>query len=473
MKIPRPPGPSDRFLGLPLMRHMQRDFVGFWREAQQRYGDAIHMRVMGLDYYGFTHPEQIREVLVEKADSFIRFERPIQVMSQLQGQSLLITEGEVWRKQRRTLLPCFSAKRFPAYARQITEAIDERLAGLPGDGATSVDFEREMNLLAIDIIVRTTFGAGAGVDAAQIEHAVRVLGKIAYEEMFYPASLPDWLPLPYKREKRRNSRLLDNLVWSQIHARRAAPEPGDDLLGMLLSATDDEGDGAALSDRELRDQLITIFIAGHETTAAALAWAGWALASHPDIASAAAEEVDRVLGGVAPTFADVARLPYLGMVIKESLRRYPPTPGVFTRRATADVQIGQWLVPKGSLVTTLSVLPQHDERWFAQPERFDPSRFAANAPPIERGAYFPFGTGPRVCIGQGVAVMQMSLTLAMLLQRFTLRPAPGQHEPQVRAQVTLRPRDRLHLALQRRACTATAAPTPHEGRSDHRCPFHA
>jgi cytochrome P450 len=474
MKIARPPGPRDHFFGIKLLRHMERDFLGFWKETHQCHGDATYMRVMNFDYYSFMHPEQIREVLVEKADSFIRYERHMQVLSQVQGQSLLITEGEVWKKQRRTLLPGFSPKRFPEYAQQMTGAISEMLATMPADGKTPVDFEHAMNQLAADVILRTMFSSRVTEDTTDIERAVRTLSQIGYEEMFLPFDLPDWLPLPRKAEKRNSIQLLDKLIWSHIHSRRAGPEPGEDLLGMLLSAVDNEGDGSVLSDREVRDQLMTIFLAGHETTAAGLAWAGWVLAAHPDIADKAVEEVDRVLGGRVPAFADLAHLPFLGAFLKETLRLYSPVPGVFLRRAKADVQIGQWMVPKGSLVSILSVIPQVDPRWFADPERFDPSRWEGDAAKtMQRGAYFPFGSGPRVCIGNSFATMEMTLILAMLLQRFLLRPAPGQTDPGVRMQVTLRSERGVNLTLEgRQPMPAAAAPAQTDAGSEPACPYH-
>jgi cytochrome P450 len=473
-KIARPPGPRDHVFGIRLLREMERDFLGFWNAARRNHGDAIYMRLLNLDYYAFAAPEQIREVLVEKADSFIRFERHMDVLSQLQGQSVLITEGEVWKKQRRTLLPGFSPKRLPHYAGQMTAAIADMLATLPADGKTPLDFMQAMNMLGMDVILRTMFSARIPEDTSSIEHAVRTLSRIGYEEMFRPFDLPDWLPLPRKAEKRRALRLLDTLVWRHVHERRAAPQPGDDLLGMLLSAADSEGDGGLMSDREVRDQLMTIFLAGHETTAVGLAWAGWMLAAHPALAAKATAEVDTVLGGRVPTAADCAHLPFVGAFIKETLRLRPPAPGVFTRRATTDVRIGQWTLPKGSLVSIVSVIPQLDPRWFADPETFDPARFEGEAArKIERGAYLPFGAGPRVCIGNSFATMEMTLVVAMLLQRFVLRVPPGTSEPGVRMEVTLRPDPGICLTLERRpAPTGPAVPALAGIDSASGCPFH-
>lgn len=472
MHIARPPGPRDNFFGLSLLREMQRDYLGFFSRAQQAYGDAVYVPVAGRDTYSFTHPDQIREVLVDKAGSFIRYQRHMDVLSEVHGQSVLISEGDTWRQQRRTLQPGFSPKRFDGYARQMAESARNALDQLSADGSTPLDFEHAMNMLAMDVILRTMFSAAPPADTAAIEHAVGMLSRIAYKEMFYPASLPDWLPLPAKRAKRKAVKLLDDLIWSHIKARRASGEVHDDLLGMLLTASDTEGDASLLSDQEVRDQLMTTFLAGHETTASGLTWAGWVLASHPAIAQQAESEVDQVLQGRVPTFADVARLPLLGQIVKETLRLYSPAPGVFMRQAVEAVQIGDWLVPKGALVSILSTVPQRDPRWFPDPDTFDPARFAPEAAKlIPRGAYFPFGTGPRVCIGNSFAMMEMTLILAMLLQRHVLRPAPDQQQPGLRLQVTLRPEGGMRLILSKRA--ALQCDQAPDSGAPQGCPFHA
>ena len=470
------------------LRRMQNDFLGFWRDAHARHGDTVYVKFGHVDYYALRHPEQIREVLVEKAHAFVRWERHVEVLAQLQGQSLLITEGAQWRRQRRMLQPAFSPKRFDAYAGQVSAAVAEALAAMPGDGATALDFEHAMNMLAADAILRSMFGARVDAsegDTGRVERAVRTLVDIGYREMFLPFALPDWLPYPGRSAKRDAMRLLDTLIRSHIAARRAAPDGQDDLLGMLLAAVDEgsEGEGeqaggAMLDDEGVRDQLMTTFLAGHETTAAALTWAGWALAAHPEVAGRAVEEVDRVLGGRTPGYADLAQLPYIGMVVKEVMRLYSPSPGLLARRALEDVRIGGYLLPKGSVVSIMTVIPHHDARWFPQPERFDPARFdPAAGREIPRGAYLPFGAGPRVCIGSSFAVVEITLALAMLLQRFTLRPAPGQGVPTPRMGVSQRPEGGLRLVLRRRpaaaaqpAAEAAAAPLAGPVRG---CPFHA
>lgn len=311
MDIARLPGPRDRLFGFQSLRAMQRDYIGFWRDTQAAYGDTVYLRVGIVDLYGFMDPAQIRETLVDKASSFIRDQRHMDVLSQLHGKSVLIAEGAVWQKQRRMLQPSFNMKRFDGYARQVADAAVGVLDSLPA--GARFDFESSMNMLTMDVVLRTLFGSGIGGDRAQIKAAVRDLSLIAYNEMFTQFSWPDWMPLPGKARKREAMRLILDLIGSHGTARRAAPRGDNDLLDTLLSARDEEG-GDMRSDRQVRDELMTIFLAGHETTAAGLTWAGWFLASQPEAAERAQREVDEVLGGRTPEFGDVARLPYLGQL---------------------------------------------------------------------------------------------------------------------------------------------------------------
>ncbi len=458
----RPPGPRDRAFGLALLRAMRRDYLGFWRAAQQRHGDTLYMRHAWTRHYVFMHPEQIRAVLVDEANAFVRYEQHVRVMRQVHGDSLLVSESAAWQRQRRAMLPAFAARRFEDYARHVDAAAQDACAAFPAAGG-AVDVEHAMNMLAVDVILRTMFGARLEEDMAPVEQAIRTLGEIGYAEMFLPFPIPAWAPLPRQADKRAALRLLDGLIRRHIRARRASGTAGDDLLGMLLAA--------GCGDREARDQLMTAFLAGHETTATALAWTGWALAAHPDVAARAAREVDAVLGGRAPCAADLARLPWLQAIVKESLRRYPPLPSTMMRRAVRNVDIGGWRVPAGSVVTLPTIVTHLDARWFSDPLRFDPARFMDDAAQrIPRGAWLPFGAGPRTCIGNNFAMMEMTLVLARLLQGWTIRPAPGQQEPRVRVQVTLRPEGGMRLVLAPRQAPAPVDKMPTQALSG--CPFH-
>lgn len=479
MKHPRPPGPRDRLFGFRLTREIGEDTLPFFQRAQRAHGDVLYMKFVHLHNYVFFHPDQVREVLVEKHKAFVRWERVTKTLAQLNGQSVLVVEGREWQRQRRILQPGFSPKHFEGHARRITQAASLAMQRLQAEAGQPIEFGQAMNHLTLDVILRALFSSQAPADSRQVERAVAIVNQIAFREMLMPKLLPDWLPLPAKIEKRWGFKVLDDLVWQAIRQRRTTPGAHDDLLAMLLEAADEEGTGARLSEREVRDQCMTLFFAGHETGAAGLGWLGWGLARHPEVAQRAQAEVDEVLQGRDPTHADLPRLAYVTQVVKESLRLYPPATGVFTRRAVEDVTIGGWTVPRGALVNVWSFVTQRDPRWFADPERFDPDRFGpGRAEQVPRGAYFPFGLGPRVCIGNSFAMMEMTLIAAMLLQRFDLRPAPGQTEPNLQQTLTLRPAGGIRLVLNARrrpepaAAMAVVRDTASEGLpTQATCPF--
>jgi cytochrome P450 len=243
-------------------------------------------------------------------------------------------------------------------------------------------------------------------------------------------------------------RVLDSTVRTMIARRRKEGADAGDLLSMLLLAVDAEADGKGLTDEEARDQCVTFFLAGHDTAAAGMIWVGWALASHPEVAARAAAEADEVLGDRDPTFTDLPRLKYVERVVKESLRLWPPAFGVFARRAVQDVEVGGWRVPRGGIVRLFQWVTQRDARWFPDPQKFDPDRFApGRVEQLPHGAYFPFGLGPRSCVGNHFAMTEMTLLTALLVRRFTLTPAPGQGEAVPVAGMSLRPASGLRLTL--------------------------
>jgi cytochrome P450 len=403
-------------------------------------------------YHDFTvfHPKQIHEVLVEKAKDFVRMGRPLRVLSQWNGAGILITEGETWLRQRRILQPAFQRARLARYAQEVTAAAGatlDRLEREPGPA----DFEQAMYDLTTAVICRTMFGTDLGDDRREVRRAVQILGDVALREMLAPFTWPDWLPLPGKAAKRWAIRTIDGTARRFIRERRAAGGDQGDLLSMLLLAVDEEGDRKGLSDEQARDNCVTIFLAGHDTTAAGLTWVGWALATHPEIARQATAEVDAVLGGRAPTSADLPRLPLVERVVKETLRHYPPAVAVFARQAAREVEVGGWVIPRGGLVRVLTYVTHHDPRWYPDPDRFDPERFApGRIEQIPPGAYLPFGLGPRTCIGNQFALMEMTLVTAMLLQRLTLSPARGQQEPSLHPGMSLRPVGGMPLELKPR-----------------------
>jgi cytochrome P450 len=253
--------------------------------------------------------------------------------------------------------------------------------------------------------------------------------------------LPDWLPLPSKIRMRRAIRELDAFITGIIRDRRASGEDRGDLLSMLLLAVDEQGDNTGMSDRQARDEAVTLFNAGHDSTSAALAWACYFIARDPGVQERLRDEIDSVLNGRAATFDDLPRLTFADAVVKESLRICPPTSALFTREAVTEVEIGGYRLAPGSLVATSPYVTQRDPRWFPEPERFDPDRFLpGRAQSIPECAYFPFGAGPHVCVGNSFAMMEITLVVVTVAQRFHLELTPGQEALAPELKVSLRPK---------------------------------
>ena len=450
-----PPGPPTPWWGLPVLRRMARDYPGFVGSLRDVYGDVTYMRVGTERAYDVFDPALVRSALVDQADHLIRWERGIEIFSQTFGRkSVLVTEGATWQRQRRMLMPGFAPRRVQGYAALMTAAARAILddAVPTGQRQIEVDAGRLMTRLTMDVILRTLFSEperGESLDAAR---ATQLLSHAAMREMFWPLTLPDGWPLPGKRAKRWGQRTLRGLVSRHIAQRRALPAeraPQDDLLAMLLTARDDDS-GQPLSDAELHDQCLTVFQAGHETSATALTWWAWLMADHPQAQRRALDELHAVLGARDPEAADVSALDWLGASLKEAMRLYPPLGALMSRRVVAPLQLGAWTLPAGALLRITPWVIQRDPRWFPQAEAFRPERFVAGAPPVPRGAWMPFGTGPRVCIGQHFAMLEMTLLAAQLLQRYELRTVPGQAPPEPDFNVTVRPGKALRLQLLRR-----------------------
>jgi cytochrome P450 len=316
--------------------------------------------------------------------------------------------------------------------------------------------------MSMDVILRVLFSHPAEGDAQRAADASRTLGETGYREMFMPMTLPDWLPLPGKRAKRQALHTLRSLIQRHIDTRLNGATPENetqDLLGMLLSLRDEDS-GAALTPQEVFDQCMVTFQAGHDTTTSALLWWSWLLATHPAAAQRAADEVDAVLGGATPTAEDTARLPWLQATLKEALRLYPPGPVLMSRRTTAPITLGGWPIPRGAILRITPWTLHRDEQQFPQADRFQPERFMEGAPPIPKGAWMPFGAGPRVCIGQHFAQLEMALLGAMLLQRYRLEVPANTAPATPLMHVTLKSVQPIRLTLHRRAA---ASPTNPQG----------
>lgn len=446
-----PPGPTAWPLGLPLLRAMRRDYIGFATNLQRDHGDLVGMRIAHERSVDLFHPDLVRQVMVDQSDKLVRWERGVEVFSEVFGASVLTTEGATWQRQRRMLMPAFTPKRVAGYTTLLQQACADALDGaLPASSDDAeINLEALWSQLAIGAILRLLFSLHDASAATAAMRATQVLSETAMTEMFHPATLPDWLPLPGKAAKRGALRTLRGLIGGQIAARQAAGATAhDDLLAHLLALRDDDGQG--LTAAEVFDQCLVSFQAGHETTATALTWWSALLMAHPHAAQRAQAEVDAVLGGAPPGPDDLARLPWLQATLKEALRLYPPTTALMTRRCTAPLQVGAYTVPAGTLARVTIWSLQRDARWFEAPDTFRPERFLPDAPPPPRGAYLPFGLGPRVCIGQHLAQLEMGIAAVMALQRLQLPDLAGRPLPTPEVNVTLRPAGGLHARLRRR-----------------------
>ena len=423
------------------------DQLGFLSRAAKQYGDVVRLRFLNVPLYLLSHPDHVEYVLVRNNRNFIK-DRAERSGLRFLGQGLLTNEGEPWRRQRRLAQPAFHRQRISAYGRAMVESAEKMLDASWRDGETR-GIQEEMSRLTLEIVSNTLFGA-AITDELE-EEVGESLGVVM--ERFTGGILfkvPEAIPTPANLRFRRAIRRLEEIIYGIIQERRRSPD-GDagDLLSMLLAARDEET-GEGMSDKQLRDEVLTIFLAGHETTALNLSWTWHLLAGHPEIEEKLHEELRETLGGRAPEMSDLPKLRYADAVVKESTRLYPPVWG-FGREALQDCEIGGFHVPRGTQVVMSQWIMHRDARYFPSPESFRPERWLdGSTDGLPKYAYFPFGGGPRLCIGQSFAKMEAVLLLATIARRFSLRHAPGQETVKPLPSLTLRPGNGLRMILTER-----------------------
>jgi cytochrome P450 len=421
----------------------------------RNYGDLVYYKALGRPVLQFNHPELIQEMLVRDAKHHHR-NLVMQRSKAVLGEGLLTSEEPLHMRQRRLAAPAFHRQRIAAYGEVIGRYTAEMTEHWPQGGL--LDVRAEMLLLALRIVGKTLF------DTAVDDEVGRIAAAVDSFQHFLPlAFLPfsatiQRLPLPAMRRIRRGREELDALIYRMIAERRAEQAAGvgdrGDLLSMLLAAEDrEEGSDqvARMSDTQVRDECLTVLLAGHETTANALSFALWLLAAHPEIQEQLAEESRRVLGGRTPTAADYAQLPLAEQVFAEALRLYPPV-WVTARTAAEDYVYRGFQVQKGTMLVAPQFAVHRDARFWDRPLAFDPSRFTAEAKAARpKFAYFPFGAGSRQCIGEGLAWMEGVLILAAMLQDWRLTPPPGSFaRMRISPSVSLRPKGKVPLVVRRR-----------------------
>ncbi len=421
MTIPFPPGPDTDGWA----ETFNRERLAFLVEAQRQYGNLVHFPVGKRRHlYLVSEPEYIHYVLAAHPEQFSRgllFKRRA---GRLLGTGLLTSEGELNQRQRRLMQPAFHHAQVTAYAAQMVRDTLDLVAGWqPGE---TRNVHQDMMRLTMTIVAHSLFGIDLGEDVSHISEAITQGIRYLDDET---------LPEPTEALS-----YLNAVVSRLIRARRESSEPRTDLLSLLMAARDeDQHEHGQMTDEQMRDEVITLFIAGHETSANALTWAWYFLAQHPDVEAKLQAELDATLAGRTPTPADLTALPYVGMVVRETLRLYSPAWNQ-TREVLADVQFGEYTIPKGSTLIISPYIVHHNPAYFDEPEAFRPERFAEGYEKrFVKGSYFPFSAGPRVCIGQPFALMEMQLILATIAQRFRLSYAATQ-PTEIDAFIALRPR---------------------------------
>lgn len=434
-----PPGPKGEFL-IGNMRQFRRQRLDFLMSNMSNYGDIVFMRFGPRALYQLNNPDAIQYVLVKAADKFYKSPMLKRATRKAIGEGLLTSEGEFHKRQRKLVQPAFHHNRIARYAEVMVDYTTQMLNGWkPGQQR---DIHHEMMRLTMQIVARTLFDADVSSDADTIGQAISIGIEATSERITKPFALPEWIPTPLNVKRRKAAEVITHTIMNIINARRESGEDTGDLLSMLLMGQDENGEG--MTDKQIYDEVVTLFIAGHETTANALSWTLYLLALHPEIEAKLVDELRAVLGEYPPTVDDLGKLRYTDQVIKESMRLYPPA-WVITRQAIEDVSIGGYEIPAGSIVLMSPYVMHRHPRYWDEPEKFMPERFVPDwEDHIPKYAYFPFGGGPRICVGNQFALMEANLVLATLIQRCSL--TLGQ-QVETEPLVTLRPKHGIPMTI--------------------------
>ncbi len=413
------------------------------------YGDVVRINFAGIRQTMIFHPDHVHQILLEQPEKISKSKIQQRLLGLFHGNSLTNSDGPFWQRQRKLMLPAFHSRRIQTYVETMVSHTETLIQSWQV-GAV-YDVADEMADLTLGIVGAALFGVDIAQAARRIEQAIHTMDSYTMRKAPALLPLPIWVPLPYHRRAQRAIAELRALVTGFIESRRASGEDRGDLLSMLLLAVDedDEHGGGQMTNLQARDEAISLLIVGHITTSSALTWILSEIARHPEVEARLLAELETVLGGRAPTMQDIRQLKYLDMVIKETLRMHPPS-WAMPRDALEDIEVGEYLIPKGTGILISTQVMHHDPRWFPEPERFLPERFADGwEKTIPKCAYMPFGMGPHSCIGQTFATTQMNVILAMILQRYRLLLEPGQVIVPAALQ-NQRPRDGLKMRIMAR-----------------------
>lgn len=442
-----PPGPPGRRL-VGNLTAFRRNPLALLRSAREEYGDSIYLRMGGrYGAYAFFHPDQVKHVLQENHAAF----RKVGWLKTLLGDGLLTSEGDAWLRQRRVMQPAFHRQQIAMLAPIMTTATERMLGRWNSNAGSMIDISREMTRLTLTIVAQALFGVDVGEESDAFRTAIGVLFEPTNYRLRHFLRIPRFVPWPGDRRLRRAHAVLDHAVQRVIeqHRQRRSADTAD-LLSMLLAVRDADT-GAAFSDQFLRDQVMTLLFAGHETTASALSWIWYLLGQQHAVNERVRAELATVLGGRLPTVADIPRLTYTTMVIQEALRLYPPAWGI-TRQTRRPTGIGGYLIPVGGTVVVSPYVTHRHPAFWCHPDDFDPDHFLPEAVQDRpRFAFFPFGAGPRMCIGSGFAMLELQLVVATIAQAYRVTVPDGMVATPL-PRVTLRPRAEVPVVIERYPC---------------------
>lgn len=438
--LPLPPGP---ILWTGIRAYWQGP-PQFFEKLAQTYGDIVRWRGI-FTIYSINNPDYVRQILTKDYPAFIKDTIDYRVLAQSLGQGLVNSEGALWRRQRKLMQPMFTNRNVNNFEAVINAMTAQLIQRWENQSASEILWlDREMGHVAFQVVSRALFGADIDRNSAEIVEILKVINTNPQTLRAMLTLLP-WLPIPSNRHFLYMKNQLDHIVYELIEQRRKQGVGDNDMLDRLLIARDAES-GQGMSEAQLRDEIVTLLLAGHETTGTAIAWTLYLLSQHTEIEARLVAELDSVLSGAQATSSDLARLPYLKQVMQESLRLYPPI-WALARKNTEQIELGGYRIPPNQyIVMPVYVLHRHPDYW-SDPEKFDPDRFAPQREASRHSyCYLPFSAGPRTCIGANMAMLEIQLILAQVLQRFRVIPVPG-HPVDAVAEITFKPRYGLAVTV--------------------------
>lgn len=439
-----PPGPRGHWL-IGSLRDVSADRLAFFRRCFEEYGDAASFRMANRRGILLSHPDDIERVLVTENRRFGK-NFALRLMRPLLGNGLILAEGDAWLRQRRLIQPAFSKQQIESYAPAMVSATCTFISDWQTGDVRNI--HSEMMQLTMDIAGRTLLGVDATGQFGGVRESLEGVMEDFLARFRRAIPIPFWLPTPGNLRLKRHIARLHGILQKLIEQRRASSTPSGDFLSLLIRARD-EGDGSGLSDKQLRDEVMTMFLAGHDTTANALSWTWWLLGQNPEVQQRLRDEVDAALSGREATAADVPKLPLCENILRESMRLYPPA-YVVGRRAIEDCTIGEYFIHKGTNVLMSSWVVHRDPRWYDRPDEFLPDRWADGLlSRIPKYAYFPFGGGPRACIGNNFAMQEGVLVIATMAQQLELSTVTLPPIKLLPA-ITLKPGQPLEMKVHRR-----------------------